>query len=220
MAASDSFNTPTKNCENLQASFAALQQQAFCTSLLQIMFFVSIHSRGAFGNASALPRWWRARRRISTGSKTQDWTSYPGAAMGVATPQQISHSAFNDEIIYLAVHSLQLIPSGKEGMFLHSKVWFSLCTPVCTYSRRSIVRTHTASHYCGFRIVMITWHDKIMLFFFHETDDLILAKTLRNDVCLGKFFGRSSRWGWGRWDLVVVGDKQASLLTYSYLRVC
>lgn len=29
MAASDSFNTPTKNCENLQASFAALQQQAF-----------------------------------------------------------------------------------------------------------------------------------------------------------------------------------------------
>lgn len=29
MAASDSFKTPTKNCENLQASFAALQQQAF-----------------------------------------------------------------------------------------------------------------------------------------------------------------------------------------------
>lgn len=29
MAATDSFSTPTKNCENLQAGFAALQQQAF-----------------------------------------------------------------------------------------------------------------------------------------------------------------------------------------------
>lgn len=29
MAATDSFNTPTKNCENLQAGFAALQQKAF-----------------------------------------------------------------------------------------------------------------------------------------------------------------------------------------------
>lgn len=62
MAASDSFNTPTENCENLQAGFAALQRQAFCTSLLQIMFFAGIHSREAFGNALALLHW----RRTST----------------------------------------------------------------------------------------------------------------------------------------------------------